>query len=497
MEARRFRMMATTAREEPAAKVPRFAVLSGITAFAALLRLLYLGSKSPWLDEISSVIFARLSWPAFWQIIRAREANMLLYYLFLRGWIHLGSSEFVLRLPSVIAGVATVAVLYVLARDFFGSRAGFFCAALLSINAAHVRASQWMRSYSVLVLLIVSSMLLFARGIERPTRRTWAMYVLVTALAIYFHFMAGLVIAAQWLSLIFLRRRLWPVRHLVAAGLTLVALAAPAAFYIAKHNVGQLNWVANPRPIEIYHLGLFLAAGGGKVVGVLLLAICIALVAIAARASRRETRDLQNWHSAFLFMCLAFPPLASFLLSFWRPVFFYRYLIITLPPFILLIGRGLSLLRIRWLLPLSPVILGLSLAAVAISYRPEEDWKSACTYLLSHAQNNDVVLYSGRGSEPLDYYRWRLFGAAGGPRLRSTGYPGVGARGKLYAHFFPRVWYLHFPSFVTDPKIREVESHLAEAFPIRHESKFKAVTLTLYEAGAQPSSPGPQAQPGR
>jgi len=475
-----------SACDDASASLRRFTplLLATIVALATVLRLLYLGSKSPWLDEISSVTFARLNWPAFWQLMREREANMLLYYLVLRGWMHVGNSEFVLRLPSVVAGVATVPAIYVLGREFFGRRTGLFCAALLAVNAAHTRASQWMRSYSVLVLLIVVSMLLFARGVERPTRRTWGLYVVVTALALYFHFMAGLLIAAQWLSLVFLPRRRWPIRHLVIAGITLLTLAAPAAIYVATRNVGQLNWVANPRPIEFYHFAMFFAGGGGKVVGALLLAISIALMVIAARQAYGTAAQSREWSFLFLFVCLAFPPLASFLLSFWKPIFFYRYLIISLPAFILLVGRGFSLLRTRWLLPLVPVILGLSLAAVAISYRPEEDWKRACTYLLTHAQNNDVVLYSGRGSEPLEYYRWRLFGDSGGPRLRSTGYPSAGARGKLYAYYFHRVWYLHFPSFVTDPKIQEVQSNLGEAFPVRHESKFKAITVTLYESTA-------------
>ncbi len=478
-------MTTAPASEPAAARLERFTpvLLGAILVLATGLRLLYLGSKSPWLDEISSVTFARLSWPAFWQLVREREANMLLYYLFLRGWIHVGNSEFVLRLPSVVAGIAGVLAIYALAREWFDRRTGLFCAALLAVNGADVRASQWMRSYSVLVLLIILSLLLFARGLERPTRRTWALYVVASALAVYFHFMAGLLLAAQWLALLFLDWRRWPLRHLLIAALVLAALASPAALYVLTRNVGQLNWVAHPQPIELYHLALFLAAGGGKAVGALLLVFCAALLLIAGRelATARADDDLRRWRYTLLFTCLAGPPAAAYLLSFWKPLFFYRYLIISLPAFILLVGRGLALLRRRWLAPLAPVLLGLSLAAVAISYRPAEDWKSACTYLLTHARDNDVVLYSGRGSEPLDYYRWRLFGDGRGPRLRSTGYPSAGARGKLYAYYFPRVWYVHFPSFVTDAKIQEVQSHLAEAFPERHESKFKAVTITLYE----------------
>jgi mannosyltransferase len=466
---------------EPGIRRRTCLALAGILGLGTLLRFLYLGSKSPWLDEISSVMFARLNGPEFWQVVREREANMLLYYLLLRGWIHLGNSEFVLRLPSVALGVAALLAIYVLGKEFFDRPTGLACAALLAVNAAHVRASQWIRSYSAVVLLVVLSILLFARGVERPTWRTWTLYVATAALAVYSHFMAGLLIAAQWLALCFAPPKL-PWRHLAAAGLALAMLAAPAAVYVFTHNVGQLNWVANPRPVELYHLAVFLAAGGGKAIGAMLAVIFAGLIALSAREFRSHgDNPATRWRYALLLASLLFPPLASFALSFWKPIFFYRYLILSLPALVVLAARGLWLLPGKWLGAAIPVIVGLSLAAVAISYRPEEDWKGACTYLLTQARNGDVVLFGGRGRDPLEYYRWRLYGDGGGPRLQSTGYPSAGHRGKIYAYFYHRVWYLHFPSFVTDPTIRQVEANLAEAYPIRRESKFKAITVTLYE----------------
>ena len=46
------------------------------------------------------------------------EVNMVLYYLLLRIWIHLGVSEFVIRLFSVCAAVATIRILYLIACDY-------------------------------------------------------------------------------------------------------------------------------------------------------------------------------------------------------------------------------------------------------------------------------------------------------------------------------------------------------------------------------------------
>src|SRR5271154_4321035 len=70
------------------------AVLVGsVTFFAAILRLHALTAKSFWLDEGISVEIARLPWAQFLFVLRHREANMALYYLLLRVWLAMGSSE--------------------------------------------------------------------------------------------------------------------------------------------------------------------------------------------------------------------------------------------------------------------------------------------------------------------------------------------------------------------------------------------------------------------
>src|SRR5579859_3235130 len=98
--------------------------ISGLLLAAAGLRLFHLGSKSLWVDECASLVFAQQSWSAFWKTMWQGEANMLTYYLLLRGWIHLGSTEFIVRALSVIPAVATVFVVWRLGTRLFSTRAG-------------------------------------------------------------------------------------------------------------------------------------------------------------------------------------------------------------------------------------------------------------------------------------------------------------------------------------------------------------------------------------
>src|SRR5262249_14969661 len=120
-------------------------------------------------------------------------------------------------------------------------------AALLAVHGFHVRYSQEARSYSLLVLLLVLSTYFFDRSIEPPRQnRYWAAYILVSALTVYSHVFALLVLIAQWLSLGPARlRQIGFVRILwTTAGLMLLVM--PMGVFVLLKSSGQIAWI--PRP---------------------------------------------------------------------------------------------------------------------------------------------------------------------------------------------------------------------------------------------------------
>src|SRR5882672_1934717 len=90
--------------------------LAALIAGGTVLRFLFLARKPFWFDECFSVEAARLGWPDFVHLLWWREANMALYYLLLRGWLHFGRTEFFIRSLSVLTAVATLPAIYWLAR---------------------------------------------------------------------------------------------------------------------------------------------------------------------------------------------------------------------------------------------------------------------------------------------------------------------------------------------------------------------------------------------
>ena len=302
---------------------------AGIVGAGLLLRFHQLSVKGL-SDEAASWTFAKLDWQSFWEVIWRYEANMAFYYLLLRGWIHLGDSEFILRSLSVMFGIAAVIALYRFGSRLFGQATGLIAAALLAVNALHVEFSQDARSYSLLVFLTILSCDLFLRAVEQPARkRYWAAYVVISALAFYAHIFAALVPAAQWLSLGVVRLRRVGLTAAVAVGTALTALMLPGIVFVASSNQGQLAWM-EPLSWDLagWTIRTFTGMGGPY------LSLLYGVTALAAF-------DRASWHIRFTVGWLIGPILGLVGISFFTPVLTARFILMCLPALALLSARGI------------------------------------------------------------------------------------------------------------------------------------------------------------
>ena len=180
-------------------RIVTWTVVSILCLLGALFRFYGLG-LSPMYDEAANWTFAQLPWHSFFQSIWNYEGNMILYYVVLHFWVHLGDSEVVLRSLSAVFGIATIPIVYGLGLRLIGRRGGILAAASISVHAFHIRWSQEARSYAMLVFLISLSTLLLLSVVKAPRgSRLWAGYIGTSILACYCHMLAVLVVAAQWL----------------------------------------------------------------------------------------------------------------------------------------------------------------------------------------------------------------------------------------------------------------------------------------------------------
>jgi mannosyltransferase len=484
---------------------PRWTSVSSVTlsllsVAAASLRFLFLVQKPFWFDECFSVEVARLSWHDFGRLLWRREANMSLYYLMLRGWLHFGSSPFFIRSLSVILSVASLLAVFWLAGNLFDRRVGLIAVALLSCNAYSVRYAQEARSYSLFVLLAALSSGFFVAALREPSRRERVGYVLASILAVYSHLYTLLLLGMQWLSL----RRTTASRSFRRAWIWIAIASLPLVVFAAKTGAGPIRWIQRPGLHDLLDFGERLSGNDGVVLLLLYAAACLAAtVPLKGKAQffRGEAR-WEIWRLCFLLSWLILPVAFTLLLSMARPVFLGRYFIFCLPALVILAAAGLDSLG-------SKLLLGAGLATMLLlslqgtfsyydhDFDLERDGSEAATdYILHHAQAGDAILFHiAETRVPYEFFKsFRGVGPSGEPKIV---YPRHGERldyrdftGKptdeliqSLAGHYSRVWVVLMsngdPGHL-DASTLMLNSILGKSFPRMEDSWFPKIEVRLY-----------------
>lgn len=110
----------------------------------------------------------------FWETLSWHfhdEPHPVGWYMAMWVWTSIaGTSEFALRLPSVLTGIATIWLLWRLGREIFGREAGAIAALLLALNGFHIYWSHWARMYAASAALSVLATWLLVLWMRGGTR---------------------------------------------------------------------------------------------------------------------------------------------------------------------------------------------------------------------------------------------------------------------------------------------------------------------------------------
>jgi len=268
---------------------------AAIVLLALALRLIRLRHFGLGNDEIAEV---------FWSALPLRE---MLHYVMKDG-VHppldyfmqfvldrMTSTEWIWRVPRVLAGTATVALMMPLTRRWFDERAGWIAALLLAVSPIHIRFSQEVRPYAFGLFWMVLAIVLLQKAMRRdgetatddllassPSRllaASWFLSVYLAAMTLYF---AGMIAALVSIAMILfsmpqLRRKLpliilgWVV--LYAPWLPVILGAARATppnprdqltwswFAYRLQTLGTGDWQVEPISFGSWILWLFALIG--------------------------------------------------------------------------------------------------------------------------------------------------------------------------------------------------------------------------------------------
>jgi mannosyltransferase len=165
-----------------------------LVVFAALLRAVALNQQL-WFDEIVTLLDSAHE-PISQIVTTYNSQNQhMLYSVLAHCSIYVfGEHPWVLRLPAMLFGVASVPALYFFGRLVTTNREALFAPALMVINYQHIWFSQNARGYTGMVFWTLLASIFFIRCSSDGKNRDWVVYGVAAALGIYTHLMMAFVI---------------------------------------------------------------------------------------------------------------------------------------------------------------------------------------------------------------------------------------------------------------------------------------------------------------
>lgn len=421
--------------------------LIAVATLSAAVRFPNLGRASLWLDECLTVQLAqdmRHASPGV--VLNALSKGLSGYFLLLAPWAGRDTPEWVLRLPSALAGVALGIVLALLGKEIGGRTLGWTLGALAAISPFMVWHSREARWYPLTCLLVGVGVLCFVR-LLREWRWGWAAGCFVAGLAaastyapaitILLLQIAWLILAGRarerfgqrWLRLgsprramqlaiagiLLLLAAVWIARTLLipaiaggAGGFGFHHLGGPRLGAVAYTGIAYATgYTLGPGPSEWHVLdqtglpateAFLLALGPISFLGLMLFG--------AARIAKAR-----GWSVSLALLTLLVVPAILVLAASWWTDHSYapRYVAFTYPIALALAAAGLrSITMKRTAFLLGGILIALQAASLwNLHIEPRyqrPDVRAAARYVAANTSSNDLVLLIGGLKVPWAYY---------------------------------------------------------------------------------------------
>ncbi len=451
--------------------------VAALFALALAVRLFHLDHQSLWHDEAFTILASRKDWGGMIRDLVVDFNHPPLHYVLVHlAFGALDVSPFVARLPSAILGAAAIPVLYLLGRRLYPGATGLVASLLLLFSQQALVFSQTARGYSQLLFFSVAAMHLYLVALQDRSRAAWYGAVVCATLALYSHFYASFVVAACLLFLLATHRRhslsiSWMVGGVLLAlgaavpwllsGVLEEARSGPATTFMEQSVWRRSSWRSLPDTVDAF--------GNGRVAGIyedspvwsiLAAGLLFAVPALLAARSLLRRGDPDRDATLFLLLMSALPIFTAWALGHAGLAYRPRYVAFALPPYYLLVARGLlsiSAPRLRAACLAACLVFAVFAAHAALALPYRANYRDGLATVADAWRDGDGLVFSPWG-EPR---QWELY-REDHPALVTRPFPDVadgdtdaqrvwlvtylkpGARGRAYRHLeaFDEHWSL-------------------------------------------------------
>lgn len=390
-------------------------ILPLIILIALILRIISL-NQSLWLDEAINVLAVKNNSliDLVTQYARA-DFHPPGWFILLWGWTKVfGYSEIAVRMPSVIMGVLSIWIVFLLGKKLFSKNVGLVAALLLAVNPLHIYYSQEARMYVMATLAVLINIFLLAKLIKGEKLNSIFLifsniFILISDYIAYFIF------PAQFIFLLLYKRELIR-KWLLALGLAVLSGFWWLPTFLGQLNVGSIassnlpSWKLINGAFDFKTLPLtFVKFIIGRIsladkvmYTTLLLPVCGLFIFLLWKSVRKI-----NQEKKLLLIWLIAPLVIATVISVFVPIYNYFRVLYVLPAFIILVVLGIVSFKNKFKLFFLGVVLMIEMFCNAVYlFNPmfqREDWKELVNFF--RTQNSPTILFESSGTlPPFDYY---------------------------------------------------------------------------------------------
>lgn len=309
-----------------------------ILVFAFIIRLSGIATRPIWYDEAFSILFSEKGLNAMIYGTLSQtgagsaDIHPLGYYTLLWAWMKIfGQSLVTVRLFSVFANLASLVLIFQIARLLFNDKTALVAAVIFSVLPFQIHFAQEIRMYSMLSLWLLLSTYAFLRG-RSGNWKWWMVFVISSALAQYTHSLAAIYLMGLAASPLI--QKDWKTLKAVVFSSTFsILLYLPWLLYLPSQfsKVQAAYWVERPGIEKLFTLLLFYLPNLPLPNNLLLpgLMVSTSIISIAAfqtiLAKKRASSSLDQglWMAYLAFT----PPLLLWLISQFVPIYIERALL--------------------------------------------------------------------------------------------------------------------------------------------------------------------------
>ena len=311
---------------------------AAILALALVVRLLGITSRPIWYDEAFAILFSQKGLSAMLYGTLAptgagsADIHPLGYYTLLWLWMNFfGDSILAVRLFSILAGVVSVFLVYLIALGALSDvRSAQLAMLLVALAPFPIHYAQEIRMYSFLSMWLLLATYLYQRGSKSENWHWWILFSMSAAFAQYTHNLAAFYLVPLALTPLF-QKDLKSFRSIVFAGLGALILYLPWLIQLPSQfaKIQQAYWVERPDISKLLTLLLVYITNTPLPDRLLAAALVFTLiiVLIGILQTVKTARHPESKGGLWVFYLAFVPPLLLFLFSQWRPVYIERALI--------------------------------------------------------------------------------------------------------------------------------------------------------------------------